>query len=223
MTIAMKCFLFFYFCIVSLGGAAFFVKEFKNDYGRGRCINDTGQIQSSGSWGNLSFLEFSQGSCLDSSAQFRFRENGAMLNLQRQGCLAAFNKDGSGYNLDMFYLYVDSVSLDAVACAQKPSEGIYRNISQTSIGGLSVHYKGKRSSSFQTWCAIPHYNYERRRKYGIEYYIILGRIYSNRCYFKFIFGKLNNFVYKQGITKKGYNPSSVACHCALITAWVYNA
>jgi hypothetical protein len=76
-----------------------------------------------------------------------------MLNLKRQGCLAAFNKPGSGYDLDRFYLYVDSVSLDTAACAQKPNEGIYRAITQTPEGSLSVYDKGKDKSSFQTWCA----------------------------------------------------------------------
>ena len=115
------------------------------------CMKDTEQIQSSGSWGNLSFLIFSQNSCLDPAAQFRFRDNGAMLNLKRQGCLAALH-NASGHNLDMFYVYVDSVSLDTAACAQKPNESIYRAISQTPEGALSVYYKGKDKSSFQTWC-----------------------------------------------------------------------
>jgi hypothetical protein len=111
--------------------------------------SDTGQIQSNGSWGNLSFLGYSDtDSCLDPAA--RFRDNGAMLNLKRQGCLAAFNRNGSGYNLDMFYIYVDSVSLDTAACAQKPNESIYRAITQTPQGALSVYYKGKDKSSFQT-------------------------------------------------------------------------
>ena len=155
------------------------------------CLHDTGQIQSSGSWGNLSFLEISYDSnCLDPAAQFRFRDNGAMLNLKRQGCLAAFNKPGSGYNLDMFYLYVDSVSLDTAACAQKPNESIYRAITQTPEGGLSVYYKGKDNSSFQTWCAEYKYNYQLYRNSGINRYMGLSTrchsIYSTQ---KFIFGK----------------------------------
>jgi hypothetical protein len=162
------------------------VKLFSN-YGStsGRCIKDTGQIQSNGSWGNLSFLAFSYNSCLDPAAQFRFRDNGAMLNLKRQGCLAAFHKNGSSYNLDMFYLYVDSVSLDTAACAQKPNESIYRSITQTPEGGLSVYYKGNDSSSFQTWCA--HIN--SRKLYRMKVYIEL----TTPCDFNsnqiFIFGK----------------------------------
>ena len=147
-------------------------------------------IQSSGSWGNLSFLEISYYSCLDPAAQFRFRDNGAMLNLKRQGCLAALHRNGSGYDLDMFYLYVDSVSLDTAACAQKPNEGIYRAITQTPEGGLSVYYKGKDNSSFQTWCAYYAYNSQLYNNYGINYYMGLSTpchsIYSSQ---KFILGK----------------------------------
>ena len=154
------------------------------------CLRDTGQIQSNGSWGNLSFLGFSYNSCLDPAAQFRFRDNGAMLNLKRQGCLAAFNKNGSGYDLDMFYLYVDSVSLDTAACAQKPNEGIYRAITQTPEGGLSVYYKGKDKSSFKTWCAEYEYNSQLYRNYGINGYMGLSTP-CHSIYFtqEFIFGK----------------------------------
>ena len=97
----------------------------KYDYSPGRCISDTGQIQSSGSWGNLSFLRFSYFGCFDPAAQFRFRDNGAMLNLKRQGCLAALHRNGSGYDLDMLYLYVDSVSLDTAL--------VLRNLTRASI------------------------------------------------------------------------------------------
>ncbi len=170
-----------------LGTDSFFVK-FVNNYhyeDKGRCIKDTGQIQSNGSWGNLSFLQLSYNSCLDPAAQFRFRDNGAMLNLKRQGCLAAFH-NGSGYDLDMFYLYVDSVSLDTAACAQKPNEGIYRAITQTSDGKLTVYYKGKDKSSFQTWCAELSYNSRIFENYGIHNYVAL----STQCYdIRFIFGR----------------------------------
>ncbi len=165
-----------------LGADCFFVKEFTYHYTKGRCINDTGQIQSSGSWGNLSFLEFSFNSCLDPAAQFRFRDNGAMLNLKRQGCLAA--DYSSGYALYMFYLYVDSVSLDTAACAQKPNEGIYRAINQTSGGKLTVYYKGKDKSSFETWCAASNDNSQLYKNYGI-YPIELRTSGCSR----FIFGK----------------------------------
>ncbi|CAB4007328.1 Hypothetical predicted protein, partial [Paramuricea clavata] len=166
------------------GAACFFVKLFSN-YGSTsvRCVNDTGQIQSSDSWGNLFFLEFSVNSCLDPAAQFRFRDNGAMLNLKRQGCLAAFNMPGSGYNLDMFYLYVDSVSLDRDACAQRPKEGIYRAITQTAEGSLSVYYKGKYKNSSEAWFADLRRSDKLYESYGIYYYIGLKANYGNRYIF----------------------------------------
>ena len=188
--IALLLYLIILFLCCVLGADSFFVKEFTYRYGQGRCINDTGQIQSSGSRGSLSFLEFSYNSCPDPAAQFRFRDNGAMLNLKRQGCLAAFH-NGSGYNLDMFYLYVDSVSLDTTACAQKPNQGIYRAITQTSDGKLTVYYKGKDKSSFETWCAEWRYN-SQLYKYS-NYYVGL----SASCYsYRFNFGKflLNIFL-----------------------------
>jgi hypothetical protein len=169
------------------GTACFFVKEIW-DYGypSGLCIKDTGQIQSSGSWGNLSILEFS-GNCLDPAAQFWFRDNGAMLNLKKQGCLAAFNKNGSGYDHDMFYLYVDSVSLDTAACAQKPNESIYRAITQSPEGKLSVYYKGKDKSSFETWFAHSSPSDELDKNYGLKRYIVL-RTYCGFGH-RYIFGK----------------------------------
>ena len=102
-----------------------------------------------------------------------------MLNLKRQGCLAAFH-NGSGYDLDMFYLYVDSVSLDTAACAQKPNQGIYRAINQTSDGKLTVYYKGKDRNSYETRCAKRKYNLQLKK-----YYMGLG----TSCYDRFIFGK----------------------------------
>ncbi len=174
------------------GADCFFVKKFTFDYtARAYCIKDTGRIQSSGSWGNLSFLEFSYNSCLDPAAQFRFRDNGAMLNLKRQGCLAAFHKNGSGYDLDMFYLYVDSMSLDTAACAQKPNKGIYRAINQTAEGALSVYYLGKSRSSFETWCASQSYSYQLGRSLGIQYYVgLTQQCGSSR---KLFFGKFDVF------------------------------
>ena len=156
------------------------MKEYTFRYGKGRCLNDTGEIHSSGSWGNLSFLELSYNSCLEPTAQFRFRENGAMLNLKRQGCLAGDYSDGPGHKTDMFFLYVDPVSLDNVACAQNPSKEIYRAINQTVGGGLSVYYKGKHRSSFQTWCA------ESRRYINYIRLTTSCYIYSSR---RFLFGK----------------------------------
>ena len=185
-----------------LGADSFFVKEFTSRYTKARCIKDSGQIQSSGRWGNLFFLELSYNSCLDPAAQFRFRDNGAMLNLQRQGCLAAFHKADSGYDLDMFYLYVDSVSLDTAACAQKPNQGIYRAINQTSKGALSVYYKGKDKSSFETWCAVRSKNDQLRENYGINYHLGLRTPCDS---YRLIFGKFLSNIYlclKQGRPQK---------------------
>ena len=126
------------------GAASFFVKSSF----RGFCLVDRNQIQSRGSWGYLSFLMLGYKSCWHPSAQFRFRSNGAMLNLKKQGCVAAFNRNGYGHNVDMFYLFVDPVSLDNNACAQKPNESIYRGITQTPEGRLSVYYKGKNKKIF---------------------------------------------------------------------------
>jgi hypothetical protein len=107
-----------------------------------------------------------------------------MLNLKRQGCLAAFSNPGSGYDLDIFYLYVDSVSLDTAACAQKPNEGIYRAITQTAEGKLSVYYIGKDKNSFETWFADHRGSNKLYKKYGINLYIGL-RTYNGGRY---IFG-----------------------------------
>ena len=153
------------------------MKQFISQYGRGRCINATSQIQSSGSRRNLIFLELSYNSCLDPSAQFRFRDNGAMLNLKRQGCLAALH-NAFGYNHDMLYLHVDSVK---DSCAQKPSKGIYRAITQTSKGALSVYYNGKDKDSFETWCMCLKYSQNLTSNY-------IGL--NQQCQCKFIFGKL---------------------------------
>ena len=114
----------------------------------GMCIIDTRIIHSRGSWGNLSFVELSN-SCLDSGAQFRFRDNGAMLNLKRPGCLLPIYRAVSGYLLDMFYLYVNSGGLDTEACAEHVVRNTDPAIAQTSWGGLSVKYQSK------TQCAVP--------------------------------------------------------------------
>lgn len=166
------------------GTACFFVKEYMYRYARGRCFNDTGRIYSNGSWGNLSYLELSSDSCLESTAQFRFRDNGAMLNLKRQGCLSGDYDTALNYYRDRFFVYVDSVSLDNAACAQNPNKEIYRAINQTTWGGLSVYYKGEYSSSFQTWCAARRYNSLER-----NYYIRLESPCYTSSSWKFFFGK----------------------------------
>ena len=136
------------------------------------CINDTSRIKIGigSSWGTLSYVELSN-NCLDPAPQFRLRDNGAMLNLKRQGCLIALYKAGSGYWLDMFYNNVDAVSLDRSACAHKPDENIYRALTQTSWGGLSVYYGRNTKSSFQTRCAVPKTHQPLATNEGIDPYI----------------------------------------------------
>ena len=166
------------------GVGGFFVKHVKT----GMCVNDTSKIQSRGSYGSLSYAELTN-NCLDPAAQFRFRDNGAMLNLKRQGCLSGHFKHGSGYYLDMFYIYVDAVSLDRSACAQRPNKKIYRAITQTSWGGLSVYYKGRKRSRYATWCAVPKTHEPLATKQGIDPYIGLTTNCNDAKNKRFNFGK----------------------------------
>ena len=160
------------------------------------CINDTSIIQSQGSkWGNLSFLELSN-NCLDPAAQFRFRDNGAMLNLKRQGCLSAHYKPSSGYHLNMFYIYVDAVSLDRSACAQSPNKKIYRAITQTTWGGLSVYYKGRGKTSFQTWCAVNGHYKQLAEYQGIDPYVKLTTPCTDAPEKRFHFGKFLYYLFQ---------------------------
>ena len=177
-------FTFFIFCVIAVGG--FFVKHVKT----GLCINDTSKIQSGigSSWGTVSYVELSN-NCLDPAAQFRFRDNGAMLNLKRQGCLAALYKGGRGYYLDMFYIYVDAVSLDRGACIQKPDKKIYSAITQTSWGGLAVYYRRSLKSSFQTRCAVPNTYQPLATNQGIDPYIDLTTNCNDAEDKRFHFGK----------------------------------
>ena len=68
----------------------------------------------------------------------------------------------------MFYLYVDAVSLDRSACAQRPNLNIYRAITQTTWGGLAVYYKGRGRTSFQTWCAVNGHQERLAENQGID-------------------------------------------------------
>ena len=144
----------------------------------GMCIIDTKIIQGTNeSWGNVSFVELSN-SCLDSAAQFRFRDNGAMLNLQRPGCLFPVARSGSGYDLDMFYIYVSSGGLDPEACADRPDRDRYTSITQTCWGGLSIKYKGFKKITVQTWCAVNKTYQRLADKQGVDLYIGL----TTDCY-----------------------------------------
>ena len=156
-----------------LVAAGFFVKHVKT----GMCINDTRIIQSNDYWGNVSFVELSN-NCLDPAAQFRFRDNGAMLSLKRPGCLFPTYKT-KVYKIDMFYLYVNSKGLDTEACRERVDRNTDPAITQTSWGGLSVKYKSK------TQCAVP--NTDSRLR--IDTYIGLTTSCDDAEDKRFSFGK----------------------------------
>lgn len=169
----------------------------------GLCINDTRLLQSNNpAWGNLSHVELAN-NCLDPAAQFRFRDNGAMLNLKRRGCLGSRFMAGSGYYLNTFYIYVDAISLDRSGCAQRPEKNFYRAITQTSWGGLSVYYSGfpgftnrrgglRRAKPFRTWCAVPKTYQPLARNYGIDPYLGLTRDCTDAEKKRFNFGKFHS-------------------------------
>ncbi len=175
--------------------AGFFVKHVDT----GMCIYDTSIIQSeSPLWGNASFVELSD-KCMDTAAQFRFRDNGAMLNLARQGCLSPHYKHlcniDNDYILYIFYIYVDVFSLDRSACAQRPDQGIYRAINQTSGGGLSVYFRGYNSSlkdydPFDTWCAVNKRDEKLNKFYGIGSFVGLTKTCDDAPDKRFNFGKM---------------------------------
>ena len=164
----------------------------------GMCINDTSQIQSKGSWGNLSFVELSN-NCLDPAAQFRFLDNGAMLNLKRPGCLSALYKAGSGYHLDMFYIYV-SDNLEREACAQNSKNK--RAISQTLWGGLILHYKRFKNDPFVIKCAVPKTHQPLANNYGIDPHIELTDNCNDAEDKRFNFGKFLSFYVQMHTIRK---------------------
>ena len=161
--------------IIFSDAAGFFVKHIQT----GMCIIDTNIIPAKGGWGIISFVELANNS-LDPAAQFRFRDNGAMLNLNRAGCLHAHNKY-SGYQLDMFYLFVHERILDGSVCPDA--------IKQTSWGGLSVYYKGRGKKSFEYWCAIPKTYEPLAASHGIDPYIGLTTNCTDTEDKRFNFGK----------------------------------
>ena len=123
---------------------SFFVKHVKT----GMCVNDTSIIiEKDESWGNMSFLELSN-NCLDPTAQFRFVDTNAMLNLKRPGCLHPLYTKSN--RLDLLGLWVASVSEieQGKSCNQKLA------ITQTSWGGLSVQYDRSGRNS-RTSCENP--------------------------------------------------------------------
>ena len=156
----------------------------------GMCINDTRIIHSSGSWGNMSFVELSN-NCLDPAAQFRFRDNGAMLNLKRPGCLfPTYKTKNGGYYLDMFYLYVNSKGLDTEACRERRDRNTDPAITQTSWGGLSVRYTRDKNNPLQTMCIRPQNDQRLVNNPGIDPYIGWTRDCNDAENKRFNFGKL---------------------------------
>ena len=159
------------------------------------CIIDTKIIQSRGSYGNFSFVELSN-NCLDPAGQFRFRDNGAMLSLKRPGCLFPTLKAGSGYLLDMFYLYVNSKGLDTEACRERVDRNTDPAITQTPWGGLSLRYTRDRRRTLETMCVVPKTDQRLANNQGIDPYIGWTRDCTDAENKHFSFGKFlsNHFV-----------------------------
>ena len=162
----------------------------------GMCINDTTKLQIERNWGNLGFSELSN-SCLEPAAQFRFRDNGAMLNLARNGCLVAFYRDGIGYYLDLFYIFFDAISLDRDGCIQR------RAITQTSFGGLSIRYRGfpgltsgklRQAKPIETWCAVPKTDVRLVENPGIDPYLGMTTDCNDAEDKRFNFGKFLRYI-----------------------------
>ena len=169
--------LFLFLCFVS-GAACFFVKHVQT----GMCINDTRLLQTEQSWGTLSYVELSN-NCLDLAAQFRFRDNSAMLNLKRKGCFEGTSRAGFGYNLAMLYLLV--ATDPSANCRDKEHA-----ITQTSWGGLSVYYRPDK----RTRCAVPKTYVALATNRGIDPYIRLTTDCNDAEDKRFDFGKLFLFV-----------------------------
>ena len=154
----------------------------------GMCINDTRIIQSEGTWGNVSFVGLSS-NCLDPAAQFRFRDNGVMLNLKRPGCLFPTYKNINEFSLDMLYLYVNSKGLDTEACAERVDRNTDPAINQTSWGGLSVRYTRDKSRNLETMCVVPKTDQRLADDTGIDPYIGFTRDCTDAENKRFNFGK----------------------------------
>jgi hypothetical protein len=171
-----------------LGVVGLFVKHVRT----GKCVDDSGIEQSRNpDWGHLTFLKFSD-NCLKETAQFRFRDNGALLNLKADGCFAALSKGYAGHALlpYMFYIYVDAISKDRSACAERSDQfKIHRGITHTPDGALSVYaHDPINKHIWKTWCAFPG-NREDVSDRGIQPYIGLKSCNSGENQ-RFIFGKL---------------------------------
>ena len=177
------------------GIVGFFVKHVQTEM----CIYDTEILYGkSRSWGNVSFVELSS-NCLDPAAQFRFRYNGAMLNLKRPGCVFPTYRVNSGYNIDMFYLYVNSGGLDTEACAEHVERNTDPAITQTSWGSLSVKYRSK------TQCAVP----KTDSRLIIDTYIGLTTSCSDAEDKRFNFGKFISVAFLKNTIIKCHQPNNL--------------
>ena len=165
------------------GAAGFFVKHVRS----GMCINDTSIQQSPTEvpWGHLIFLELSD-NCLDPAAQFRFRDNSAMLNLERQRCLYPGFRANT-YSLDMFYILVPQAPGGVDKSCD--NDATSRTITQTSWGGLSISYKGNGKSSYETYCAVSGHRDELATNQGIDPYVKLTTPCADAPDKRFNFGK----------------------------------
>ena len=118
-----------FLCFVS-DAACFFVKHVQT----GMCIHVTSVPQVDASWGKLFGVELSN-NCLDPAVQFRFLDNSAMFNLERQSCF-------EGRSSLLYFLLATDTSAN---CRDRDHA-----ITQTSWGGLSVFEVDSR----QTRCAV---------------------------------------------------------------------
>ena len=141
----------------------------------GMCIHVTRLLQTDEYWGNLSFVELSN-NCLDPAGQFRFLDNGAMLNLERKGCLEATSREGHRYGLDMLYMLLTTDPIDN--CAQRHA------ITQISWRGLYVLYKVDRP-----WCVVPETDSRILKDQGIDRYIGMTSNCNDAEDKRFNFGK----------------------------------
>ena len=136
-----------------------------------------------------------------------------MLNLKRHGCLAAYYKHrAGGRHFDMFFVYVDHVSLDRYACAQNSTLKIYRAITQTSRGGISIYYKGRSSRPFKVWCAEPKTTTELV-KVGLNPYIAATTPCDGNSNQRFNFGK---FCWSSFLSKTYWTGSIMYYNISLI-------
>ena len=132
--------------------------------------------------GNSHFLEFSDKGCLDPEAQFGFRSDGEMFNLNRtRGCLSASDRNSTDQNL--VYLDHDSINISSsVSCDDK-----CLSVRFTPVGTLSMIYKEENKSSSKPWCAATQGRSNSGRNGSIGLTTRCDSYYYSQRY---LFGKL---------------------------------